>query len=183
MSVADSSDGAGYEPYDVPPPPSGGPEGWQYKIVRGYFTRRVAVERLVLEQAAFGWALVEVLDINRVRFGRSRQAAEKDVARDGNPYATTSQVGGNARQTVPILAAAVTFSVFAAVLISLTRGRLSPPAIPILAEPIAMVKVATPEPFVAAPVQRPRELDKKIRDEVRRQVDEALRRGDGRIDK
>lgn len=183
MSDADSFAGTDYEPYDVPPP-SGGPEGWQYKIVRGYFTRRVAVERLVLEQAAFGWALVEVIDINRVRFGRSRQAAEKDVARDGNPYATTSQVGRNARQTVPILAAAVTFSVFAMVTIWLLHGQLSHPVLSIPAAPIGMVKkVATPEPFVAAPVQRPRELDKKIRDEVRRQVDEALHRDDGRIDK
>lgn len=68
-------------------------DNWQFKIVRGNFSTREAIEALREEQAAHGWTLVEVFDAQRVRFKRPAALAAKDVAREGNPYATTSRVG------------------------------------------------------------------------------------------
>lgn len=156
-----------------PPPPAGGPEGWQYKIVRGYYTKREAIERAVAEQADFGWSLVEVLDVTRIRFGRTRQAAEKDVAREGNPYAMCSRRRGGTLQTLLILGGALGVSLFVLALFSSSR-ELRVPATP--------PPVAVAIPTVFAPGPRAPEVDEQIREEVRRQVDEALRPPAGRVD-
>lgn len=72
-----------------PPSVPADPGTDQFKTVRGWFDSRDAVEQAVAEQAEFGWALYEVVDKFRLRFRRTAQAAAKDVARVGNPYATT----------------------------------------------------------------------------------------------
>ncbi|MFO0958034.1 MAG: hypothetical protein U0800_11495 [Isosphaeraceae bacterium] len=66
----------------------------QFKVVHGWFRSREAVESAIAEHSEFGWELHEVLDHLRIRLRRSAQAAAKDVARVGNPYATTCRRQG-----------------------------------------------------------------------------------------
>jgi len=74
----------GYSPQDL-----GG--NWQFKIVRGTFKTKVQIDKVVHEQAEFGWQLVEIFDQNRIRFKRPQTEAGQDDYREGNPYATVSQ--------------------------------------------------------------------------------------------
>jgi hypothetical protein len=77
-------------------PGTAAPGDWQFKIVRGRFGSRIAIQALQEEQAEFGWRLVEVLDDDRIRFGRPTAVAAKDVAHAGNPFSTRSRVGSRA---------------------------------------------------------------------------------------
>jgi hypothetical protein len=128
------------EPFPEAASPAAAPGDWQYKIVRGSFATREAMEALQQEQAAFGWRLVEVLDERRVRFGRPSAVAAKDVARDGNPYSTTSRIGGPRAAVVAVLALLALAVALGLTLVSVRAVRLSTePAMPTMV-------VTTPAP-------------------------------------
>ncbi len=78
-------------------------DGWQFKIVRGSFRTAEHLQALQVEQAQYGWNLVEVFDQERVRFKRPASEVLKDAERFGNPYNTKSACGGVTQQTVAVL--------------------------------------------------------------------------------
>lgn len=112
---------------------------WQYKVVSGIFSTRDAVESLIEEQAAWGWQLVEVLNYYQIRMGRPAHQALKDVAREGNPYATRSSRSGLSRPLIAIGFMVLMVIGLASSLIFIKR--------------VSSVKMATP--VVAPPVDSP----------------------------
>lgn len=102
-------------------------DGWQFKIVRGTFRTIEHMNALKAEQAVHGWTLVEVFDTERVRFKRPATETLKDPERFGNPYATTSTVGGMTSETKGGLIAlgilAVVFAVFFILMLTLFKIR------------------------------------------------------------
>jgi hypothetical protein len=137
-------------------PPSAGANDWQYKIVRGRFTSREAMEDLQREQAEWGWRLVEVLDPNRIRFGRPAAVAAKDVAREGNPYATTSRVGGLspcARQGVVLACLLMAAAGLGFTLLIGSWRMASPVPPPPPAAEVMIQPTPTPGPMTTAPAR------------------------------
>jgi hypothetical protein len=61
---------------------------WQYKIMRGDYSTQEKLEQMLDEQSEYGWILLEVFDIRRVRLMRPASEVSKDPDRDGNPYQT-----------------------------------------------------------------------------------------------
>ena len=94
----------GYSPEDL-----GG--DWQFKIVRGTFKTRKQIENVQLEQAEFGWVLVEIFDHSRIRFKRHINEVAGDAYREGNPYSTVSKVSGPGCGTTVALLLAVALGV------------------------------------------------------------------------
>lgn len=85
---------------------------WEFKIVRsvtGAFGKRATIEKVVAEEAAAGWVLVEKFDDNRLRFKRPASAKRNDfnLPAQINPYRTTYGIseGGLAFTILGIMAA------------------------------------------------------------------------------
>jgi hypothetical protein len=69
-------------------------EDYEFKIVRsatGTFSKRDNVEKVIAEEAAAGWVLVEKFDNERLRFKRPASARRKDAMLPPgiDPYRTT----------------------------------------------------------------------------------------------
>lgn len=71
---------------------------WEFKIVRserGVFRKPAVFQRLMQEEAAAGWELVEKLDDRRVRFKRRTDARRRDTTlpQGIDPYRTQFDAG------------------------------------------------------------------------------------------
>jgi len=144
------------------PPGTTAPGDWQFKVVRGWFGTRGAIEALQDEQSEFGWRLVEVLDEFRVRFGRPAAVAAKDVARAGNPFSTRSRVGGRAAfWPLALLRAFAALLAFGLLMVWI-RGEVEAPSVATPARLSVPTEVAVPAPappmmpLPPAPVEAPR---------------------------
>ena len=79
----------------TPYTPSELEEDWEFKIMRAStraFRKHSELQRMLNEEAVFGWTLVEKFDDRRVRLKRPRSASENDAMsqrRGGDPYRTT----------------------------------------------------------------------------------------------
>jgi len=137
---------------------------WQFKVVRGWFGSRTAIQALQDEQAEYGWRLVEVLDDNRVRFGRPAAVAAKDVARTGNPFSTRSRVGRRAA-FLPLVFLGTLAALLAFGLLIVSISRVEEPAVatpaptPITVEtrldPLPTPPVMPPPPTTVEPPRTP----------------------------
>jgi hypothetical protein len=92
---------------------------WEFKIVRSTgtpFHRPETLQRLVEEEAAAGWVLVEKFDDSRVRFKRPSSARERDylLPPEVDPYRTQY---GVSEGTVGMVVVGVMVLVIAAVLL------------------------------------------------------------------
>jgi hypothetical protein len=92
---------------------------WEFKIVRSVgtpFRNPVKLRRLIEEEAAAGWVLVEKFDDSRVRFKRPLSARERDdmLPPDVDPYRTQY---GVSEGVLGLTVVGVTVLVVAAVLL------------------------------------------------------------------
>jgi hypothetical protein len=91
---------------------------WEFKIVRserGNFRKPETFQRLMQEEAAAGWEMVEKLDDRRVRFKRRKETRRRDatLAQGIDPYRTQFD-GGVSRSLVMVLIGLITMSALGA---------------------------------------------------------------------
>jgi hypothetical protein len=107
-------------------------EGWEFKILRGWFRKPEKLRAVLDEESRGGWVLVEKFDDNRIRLKRPAGAkvVEEDIASGYDPYRTT--VAASQAGLFILLAVAVGLAVvlFMSVLVAVKVQVQEPPAMP-----------------------------------------------------
>jgi hypothetical protein len=92
-------------------------EGWEFKILRGWFRKPENLRAVLEEEKRGGWVLVEKFDDNRIRLKRPAgiKVVEEDLASGYDPYRTTV---GLPNQAVIVLAVLGAYALLGLLLIT-----------------------------------------------------------------
>ena len=98
-------------------------EGWEFKILRGWFRDSDKLRAVLEDEKRGGWVLVEKFDDGRIRLKRpaGTKVVEEDLASGYDPYRTT--VGGASQGAIVLAALSCFLAVFGVILfLYLVRG-------------------------------------------------------------